>query len=331
MSDRIRAPQGPDDDGLELVDAADLLQVPPPPIEWAVEGVLPRKSVGDLYAMGGTGKTTLLTRLELDVASEAGTFFGRKCFGGPVVVLGDEHTDRAALARDLHRLAQGRRLAQGQLIFPRQRQASVSPLWAWDAANAVWQLTTWGEHLTRWLTAIQPVLISIDTLVSVVQAANILDHTQQYGLATALQQWAHRLGDPVVLTVTHTNQASAQQGLSSRLSYLSRLGSGGVPSRLRWAMGMTRLLPEDDLARKLGLKERAARDSLLAVAVSKGNEMPRPAWAVENPAILEIRPDGALDLVHEGLGDSRPKRAAANDEAAGGQALAGGGHGWWEA
>ena len=35
MSDKIRAPLGPDD-GLELVDAADLLQAPPPAIEWPV-------------------------------------------------------------------------------------------------------------------------------------------------------------------------------------------------------------------------------------------------------------------------------------------------------
>lgn len=284
---------------VQIIDASSLLANPPPPIEWALEGVLPVGTVGDIFGPPGDGKSSLTLDFAVTVASGARNWYGLPCVAGPVVLLGGERSGIAAFSRDIHRAAKGRHLEPGQLLMPGNGNLR-SALWQWVAKTTSWEMTSWGEEITNWLKEARPALILIDTLTSAAQGANIIDQPQQYSLGVTIRMWARQMGDPTVLTISHTNQSSAQQEITWRLHYLSRAGGNGLPGALRWAAGATRLLPSDDMAAKLDLSEKARESRLLAFAVSKHNEMPLPRWHRDAPAIFEMMPEGGLLLLMDG-------------------------------
>jgi hypothetical protein len=172
-------------------------------------------------------------------------------------------------------------------------------MWAWNKQLDRWTITPWGQQVTEWVSAAKPVLIIIDTLASAAAGSDIINQPQQYDLGITLRQWAKMPGDPTVLTISHTNQASAIQEVPRRLHYLSRAGGNGLPGALRWIAGVTRLRGgEMDMVP--GGHDYDPRDPvkrLIAFAVSKHNEMPLPTWTPERPAIFQMSPDGALALV----------------------------------
>jgi hypothetical protein len=284
---------------IQIVDAAHLLASPPPLIEWAIDGLLPVGTVGDVFGPPGEGKSSITLDLALAVSSGAGVWYGLPCVAGPVVLLGGERSGTAAFSRDLHRARLGRSIDPGMLILPQNEQGDGPPLWAWNKQADKWATTPWGKQVTEWLTAINPVLIIIDTLASAASGSDIINQPQQYSLGITLRQWAKILGDPTVLTISHTNQASAIQEVSRRLHYLSRAGGNGLPGALRWVAGVSRLRGgEMDMVP--GGHDYDPRDPVkrfLAVGVSKHNEMPLPLWTPERPAIFQMSPDGALALV----------------------------------
>jgi hypothetical protein len=57
---------------MKTIDAADLLAAPPQPISWAVEGLMPIGTVGDLAGPPGAGKSTLILDLATAIASGDG-------------------------------------------------------------------------------------------------------------------------------------------------------------------------------------------------------------------------------------------------------------------
>ena len=310
--DRI-TPTPPSPKGVEVLDASDLLSSPPSPIHWAVEGLLPAGTVGDIFGPPGDGKSSIIMDLAMAVAAGTGSWFGLKCISGPVTVLGGERSGRDALARDLHRSAQGRRPGPGTLVFP-SAGGEFPALWQWNRQIGEWIPTDWCHALTNWLASSPPCLVIIDTLLSVASGLDVLDVSQGYSLGQTLRRWAKVLGGPTVLTVSHTSQAMARDTLSWRLHWLSRQGSSGYPGAIRWAAGVSRMKPEDDLAKVLGLAERAAQGGLIALGVSKHNEMPRPLWSSQAPAIFEQRPDGSLWLVKDGREVAKALSQAAQQE-----------------
>ncbi|MCR2832019.1 MAG: AAA family ATPase [Acidithiobacillus ferrooxidans] len=284
---------------IQIIDAAKLLASPPPKIEWAIEGILPVGTVGDIFGPPGEGKSSLTLDFGIAVASGTGNWFGLPCIAGPVVLLGGERSGIAAFSRDLHRASQGRVIDTGMLIMPQNDQGDCPPLWAWDKHVDRWATTPWGEQVTEWLAAINPVLIIIDTLPSAASGSNIIDQPQQYSLGITIRQWAKMLGDPTVLTISHTNQASATQELVSRLHYLSRAGGNGLPGALRWIGGVSRLrggemdmVPGGHDYDPLNPEKR-----FIAFGVSKNNEMPSPHWTAVRPAFFQMNIDGSLQLV----------------------------------
>ncbi len=284
---------------IRIIDAAQLLASPAPRIEWAIQNVLPVGTVGDLFGPPGEGKSSLTLDLAIAVASEAGAWFGLPCISGPVVLLGGERSGIAAFSRDLHRARQGRNIDPGMLILPQNEHGDCPPLWAWNKQIDRWVTTPWCKQVTEWLTAIHPALIIIDTLASAASGSNIIDQPQQYSLGITIRQWAKMLGDPTVLTISHTNQASATQELAYRLHYLSRAGGNGLPGALRWIGGVSRLRGgEMDMVP--GGHDYDPRDPFkrfIAFGISKHNEMASPLWTPERPVIFQMNPDGALALV----------------------------------
>ncbi|PZP62252.1 MAG: hypothetical protein DI596_03830 [Azospira oryzae] len=286
--------------GIEIVDAAELLASPAPQIDWLVHGLIPLGTVGDVFGPPGDGKSTIVMDLALSISSGAGSWFGLRCASGQVVILGGERSGKDALARDLHRAAQGRRPDRGMLLFPCLADADFPPMWRWDRQAQEWCATDWCQALTAWLAASPPVLVIIDTLLSVASGLDVLDVSQGYSLGQTIRRWARDLGGPTVLTVSHTSQAMARDELPWRLHWLSRQGSSGFPGAVRWAAGVSRIKDDDELAKVLGLAERAREGGLVALGVSKHNEMPRPVWNNQAPAIFHQRADGSLLLVKDG-------------------------------
>ena len=280
---------------MKILDAADLLAAPPPPMSWAVEGVIPLGAVGDLAGPPGEGKSTLVLDLAISIASGCGSWLGRPCISGSVVLLGGERGDDATLSRDLHRVRQGRHVERSRLMAP-SSDGDHPPIWRWSSDGG-WELTGWGHIITDWLALTTPALVVLDTHMAVTAGTNQLDNAQQYEFGIELRRWARMIGGPVVLTISHTNQFSAGQALSWRLHYLARAGGNGLPGALRWVAGLSRLRPDDALAKKLGLEKRAEQAWLVALAVSKGNEMPRCRWSPDTPAIFEMLPNGSVVLL----------------------------------
>lgn len=284
---------------IQIVDGAHLLASPPPRIEWAIQNILPAGTVGDIFGPPGEGKSSLTLDLAFAVASEAGAWFGLPCISGPVVLLGGERSGIAAFSRDLHRARQGRNIDPGMLILPQNEHGDCPPLWAWNKQIDRWVTTPWGEQVNKWLLAIKPVLILVDTLASAASGSDIIAQPQQYSLGITIRQWAKMLGDSTVLTISHTNQASATQELANRLHYLSRAGGNGLPGALRWIAGVSRVHGgEMDLVPGgHDYDPREPDKHFLAFAVSKHNEMPAPLWSPARPAIFQMSGDGALALV----------------------------------
>lgn len=284
---------------IQIIDGAGLLEAPPPKIEWAIEGLLPVGTVGDIFGPPGEGKSSLTLDLAIAVSSRAGVWYGLPCIAGPVVLLGGERSGIAAFARDLHRASQGRNVDPGMLVLPQNEHGDCPPMWAWDKHSDQWATTPWGKRVNEWVLAIKPVLMIIDTLASAASGSDIVNQSQQYSLGVAIRQWAKMLGDPTVLTISHTNQASATQELAYRLHYLSRAGGNGLPGSLRWIAGVTRLRGgEMDMVP--GGHDYDPRDPVkryIAVGVSKNNEMALPVWTPERPAIFQMTTDGSLALV----------------------------------
>lgn len=286
-------------------DAAVLLSKPPQPVDWLVDGILPTGTVGDVFGPPGEGKSTILLHLAMTIATGSGSWFGCRCASGRVAILGGEKSNEGAAARDLHRVWQGRKAERGQLAISPQDE----PLWRWDKLSQCWILTDAGQAESAALAVYRPALILLDTTMAVAAGGDQIDNVAQYSLGKTVQRWARDLGGATVLGVSHTNQASAKESAAWRLNYLSRAGGNGLPGALRWLAGVTRMRPDDDLAKSLGMEDEAGRKKLVALGVSKHNEIPTPAWNPLAPAIFEIRKDGSLLLVKDGrevAGNGRP-------------------------
>jgi hypothetical protein len=283
---------------IRIVDAHEVMQQPPQPMAWAVDGLFPMGAVVDVFGPPGAGKTTLVTDLALAFAGGAGKWHGHDCIDGPVAVLGGERTDRAAIARDLHR-TQRPAPPQGDLVFPLDHDDDCPPIWRWnkraDDGAGCWALTDWGDQITNWLVNARPVLVIIDTVLSAAQGCDLLDPAQQYALGQTIRRWSKLVDPALTLTISHTNQASSNADLKDRLDYLSRAGGNGFPGSLRTLAGLTRVRdgevpgfdPADD-------------ETLFAFGLSKHNESPRPDWTHHAPAIFSQR-SGRLELVADGV------------------------------
>ncbi len=290
--------------GAKIIDIAHLIKRTPKPFDYLVEGFLPAKGLADLYGPPGEGKTTLITSLAAAIGGKSSTWQGMPCKSGKVVLLGGERVSEDVLLSDFLRDPGSKDYEPGSIMAisnPDGRNA----IWKWDKQFDCWNLTQWGIRVTESLKVIHPVLVVLDTTMSVAEGMNPVDVGQQYALGETMVAWARML-DTLAITISHTNQSSANEEVDRRLHYLSRSGSNGFPGAVRWIAGLTRLRATDKLAEMLGLHESSstkknAKDHwLIAVGASKHNEMSRPAWNNDYCAIFELRNDGGIGLVMTG-------------------------------
>ena len=300
-----------------LIDAATVLASPPPQIRWSFEGLVPEGTDGDEAGGPGVGKTTITKSMVLAVASATGNWFNLKCTAGKVMLLGGECSSSDSFSRDLHRSIGNKKIDPGMLHLAKndKYKKDADYIFHWNRDD--WELTDWGQEVTDQLVATPHAMVVLDTTLSVCRGYDPLNIPQQYSLGTTIRSWGDKLGDPFILSLSHTNQASNSEQLDQRLSYLSRAGGNGLPGSLRWLAGVSRLKQSDKLASGLKLAKQAENDWLIAFGVSKANEMPRAVWNDNHPAIFQIRLDGQLVMLMDGkevkerLSEAEP---AANDD-----------------
>ena len=291
------------------VDAFDICQQPVSPVEWLVDRIFPRSGAGTVDGPPESGKSSLVINLAAMIANGEGCWFGQDCLSGPVVVLGGEKSSRAVWRRDFERL--GKIIRPGSFLIPELD----GPLWKWDRREGVWFKTLSYAEAVRGIKRIKPVLIIGDTIMRLGLGIDQIDNAQQAALGLELEELAEEAGC-LFLTIGHTNQASTREALSWRLHYLSRAGGNGLPGVLRYCFAVTRIHRSDvqkngELEGMFSPEEVSCR-KLIACGVSKGNEIPTPAWTNNNPAFFEILPSGQIMMLDRnfpgsGTGEERLK------------------------
>jgi RecA-family ATPase len=199
-----------------ITDAYDLLQTQPKSINYLVEGLLPLGSCGDLFGAPGEGKSSLTLDLMKAIASGVGQWHGLRCASGTVVILGGERTNIDAFQRDLHRSGK-HKIDKRALLLP-QAESGQSAIWEWNKEYQQWYMTKWGKEISDWLMLTQPVMVVLDTTMSVARGSDQLNNSQQYDLGDVIRRWTQTL-NTTAISISHTNQASFRDQVDWRLGH----------------------------------------------------------------------------------------------------------------
>lgn len=267
--------------------SSELLATSPKPINYVVDRFIPAGGICDISGPPGEGKSTIALSLVAAI-STGSSWFGMRVQQVPAAWISGEASDQDAIARDLHRLKVD---GDSDITF------ILPDVELFRFADDVWITTAEGRAVIDSVREKQIGLVVIDTVGSVVAGSKEIDNDQQRQLARHIRAETRGL---TVITISHTNQASATESLEWRLHYLSRAGGNGYPGAIRWAAGVSELRSEKD-AKAVGLEDYdVAGRRLVAFGASKYNEMPTPDWTNRTPAIFEIKRDGGLVLFKDG-------------------------------
>lgn len=276
--------------------SAELVARKPKPVEYIVDELIPAGGIRDISGPPGEGKSTIALSLAISISTGLGWWFGLKTTTAPVAWVSGELSDEDTAARDLHRLHAN---SDSDITF----LLPDSEMFRFDSKNERWITTHEGKKVLDEIFRLGIKVTFFDTTGSVVAGSKEIDNDQQRQLARHIRSETKGLGLTVV-TISHTNQASAKEKLSWRLHYLSRAGGNGFPGAIRWAAGVSALQTDD--AEALGLEEAdVINRRLVGFGVSKHNEMPTPVWTNKKPVIFEITEDGALVIFKLGAAKSK--------------------------
>jgi len=278
--------------------SAALAARPAPSIEWVIEGFLSIGGINDISGPPGEGKSTIALKM-VEAISRGDEFFGLKTHQLPVAWITGEASGEAAIHRDVKRLKLSE---ESDVTF---FHGFDEALFRYDYQQRVWITTETGKEVIQTLKNMQIGLVVIDTIGSVTAGLEEINNDCQRQLARHL---AKELKEFTVITISHTNQASAKDELSWRLHYLSRAGGNGFPGAIRWACGVSAIKPDDaKVLTGILTEEDISIGRYVAMGVSKHNEIPRPEWNNFEPAIFEILGNGDLVLVNGGVKLTKPK------------------------
>lgn len=267
--------------------STELLASPPKAVNYVVDRFIPSGGICDIAGPPGEGKSTIALSLVAAV-STGKSWFGMKVAQMPVAWISGEASDQDAIARDLHRLKVD---SESDITF------ILPDVELFRFVDDLWITTNEGRAAIDSVREKRIGLVVIDTVGSVVAGSKEIDNCQQRQLARHIRAETRGL---TVITISHTNQASATTDLDWRLHYLSRAGGNGYPGAIRWAAGVSELRSEKD-AQAVGLEDYdVAGRRLVAFGASKHNEMPTPCWTNRTPAIFELKKDGSLMLFKDG-------------------------------
>jgi RecA-family ATPase len=270
---------------MKIRDGYELCQQKATPLQWLVDGLIPANVAGDVFSPPDSGKSTILSSLASAIANGDPTWFGYALTSGRVAYIGGEKSSSEVWTRDLLRAGVGIRTPGTFVNYDPE-----NCLWRWDKRAGAWEESAEYHEVVKHLKTMQPVLTIIDTISRAAMGSDPMDLMQQVLLAQRVDILQQTVGG-TVLTVSHTNQSSMSETLPQRLHYTSRSGGNGYVGWLRFMIGVSNLnVPEKEA---LGIDEFR---KVVAMAVSKHNEMPQPMPAGNrfNPILLEITRIGEL-------------------------------------
>lgn len=195
------------------VSASSLLQTSPPAREWAVEGLIPHRTVTLLSGDGGLGKSTLA--LQLACCTALGRpWLGRETRQGPVVYVSCED-DRAELHRRLDGICTGElwdRDAEGFAdLLLMDRVGLDSAVMMRGEAFGTWDDTPFWIEFGNWLRDTGPALVVMDALYDFFGTASQLDMGTARLFMGKLRELAHDAGCSIVL-LWHPSKSGMRDG-----------------------------------------------------------------------------------------------------------------------
>lgn len=275
---------------MKILDANHLSNLPPKPIQYLVERLIPLGVAGDIFSMPEASKSSILLNLAAMVANGGGQWFGHfPVVGGNVVIIGGEKSSQDVWVRDLNRL-------KATIDNPDRLIILEPETFLWEpCSKSDWRFSAEASNeILPFLLSYRPVLIIIDTISRAAKGNNVLDLLQQVELARQVDELQRSVGG-TVLTVSHTSQSSDTEPLFRRLHFISRQGGNGYPGWLRYLLALTELREEEKTERRIDVRKQ-----VIAMAVAKNSEMPRPRWGNrKNPILYELKPDGSIELIPE--------------------------------
>ncbi len=148
---------------LEIISAASLKDYEINPVEWLLDGWMPRGQTTAFYGDGGIGKTMFIQQL-MTAVSGGMDFMGKKTLHGPVMGLfAEDDTNQLALRqRKINTLVGTDFRAQEDLLFmPRPAQDNV--LMEFDKNSSHGKLTPLWHALRQKVQQVRPIMLVIDT------------------------------------------------------------------------------------------------------------------------------------------------------------------------
>jgi RecA-family ATPase len=254
-------------------DVADRFVGDPPPREWLVQGVFPKRTVGLVAGGGGIGKSLLLG----DVATKVAAFdglekpimisFGQLAGGGKVVILGAEDD---AIEVHLRYRSMGVEVPTGRMFWlPLPDAGGVMPLFGFAPYGGKTPITTryFDEFFAQLLKLNALALVIVDPLQAFSGGLDLNDAGHCQFVGTAFGRVAAECGCTVILT-HHVRKTKIQNVDEAREAVR---GSGGLIDAVRAAV-VVWPLPDDDavkVCRKLGAEH--TRNKVANLAVVKAN------------------------------------------------------------
>lgn len=238
---------------LPLLDQRNLRDIPPPPFDFVLPGLL-AGTVGGLVAAGGTGKSMFALQAAAYLAGGPDSLGLGRVDHGPVLYLSLED-DPAVLGHRLHALHASMSPPDSELVSQRLRVAPLAGM-AFDLDEG-----SWLEQAVAAATAAR--LVVVDTLRQA--------HSRDENSGTEMRHVLHLLRQLAgcrtgVLFLHHTTKAAALGGLGD-VQQASR-GSSVLVDNIRCQLNMT-VLGRDD-AKKLGINE-VNRKEYVRLSFSKVN------------------------------------------------------------
>jgi RecA-family ATPase len=184
----------------------------PPPIEWSIADLVPRRQVGLFSGVGGTGKTTI--ELLKDVAHVTGLpWFNWMPAQGPVIFVGCEDPDQIWRLR-LSAIAKHFQTTFAQLQADGFHLLNLfgqdAMLFHHSGKSGRVETTPLYKQIFEAAGDLKPINISLDPLARIF-AGNEMDRTQVYGLVGHVQALALASGGSVTL-LTHPSLQGIRSG-----------------------------------------------------------------------------------------------------------------------
>lgn len=182
-----------------LLDDVQVLELPDP--EYLIDGMIPRRGVGAIYSLSGTGKTTLLASLLVAVATEKPFLGHRVCHRGASVYVATE--DPAGFKVRLRAAKQAAGLALDQAVgvftFP-------EPI---DLRDPV-SVTRFSRFLTAAMAGRPLEVIVVDTYAAATPGASENSSEDTTMAMVHAQRWRDTTGATVILA-HHTNAGGTRE------------------------------------------------------------------------------------------------------------------------